>query len=269
MEKLADYVVRREMREGNHGIVYLAEPPARLGIEDDVVALKTLREHGDDQDFRRVANELRLLASVDSPHVIELLDAGNASGQLFFVTKYYPEGSLEDAHVRIEEQTIRRCVADAALGIHALHEIGIAHRDVKPANILINKGRGVIAELGLAQLVGGRSTTVGGGPLGALEFTAPDIIWGNDATRRTDIWSLGMTLHRALTGASALGDIPETGLLDACRHVLETRPVVDAGLDSPTRIVLERCFAEEVAEGYSTAEEFALDLENTMTGATV
>lgn len=267
MESLADYTIVRKMREGNHGTVYLAEPPARLGLTDDVVALKTLGNHGDDDDFRRVANELRLLHSVQSEFVLDLIDAGNAGGQLFFTTRYYPEGSLEDSYGRLSEQMVRQCVADAARGLHALHDIGVAHRDVKPSNVLVSEGRGLVAELGLAQLIDGRSTTVGGGPLGALEFTSPDIIWGHDASRRTDIWSLAMTLHRCLTGTSALGSMPETGLLDACRHVLETRPQVDEAIDQTTQSILDRCFAEDLSHRYATAQEFATDIENTLTGA--
>jgi len=101
MEQLADYTIRQTMRESNHGLIFLAEPPERLGITGEVVALKALRGHSDADDFRRMANELRLLHSVDSDYVIELLDAGNSGGRLFFATRYCPDGSLEDAKMRM------------------------------------------------------------------------------------------------------------------------------------------------------------------------
>ena len=69
MEQLADYTIRQTMRESNHGLIFLAEPPERLGITGEVVALKALRGHSDADDFRRMANELRLLHSVDSDYV--------------------------------------------------------------------------------------------------------------------------------------------------------------------------------------------------------
>jgi len=97
MTKIADYVLRDQLREGNHGTVFLAEPPARLGLEAPVVALKTLRQHTNDDDFRRVANELRLLNTTESPHVVQLLDAGSDRGRLFFAMPYYSAGSLETA----------------------------------------------------------------------------------------------------------------------------------------------------------------------------
>ncbi|MGK0227247.1 MAG: serine/threonine protein kinase [Thermoproteota archaeon] len=267
MKNIADYVVRERLREGNHGTVFLAEPPSRLGVEAEIVAIKTLRQHADPDDFRRVANELRLLNSVDSPHVVRLLDAGSDSGRLFFVMPYYVSGSLEVAATTLTRDQLRRCVSDAARGADALHAQGIAHRDIKPANVFVENERGVLGELGLAELVGGGSTTVGAGPLGALEFTAPEIIWGHPASRQTDIWSLAMTLHRVLTGSGALGQIPKAGILDACRHVLHTRPEIDASLDPATRQLLERCFNPDPESRHLTAEEFADDVDQTIEGS--
>jgi len=122
----------------------------------------------------------------------------------------------------------------------------------------------VLGELGLAELVGGGSTAVGAGPLGAIEFTAPEIIWGQDATRQTDVWSLGMTLHRVLTAEGALGDIPQDSILNACRHVLHNRPAVATSVDEPTRLLLERCFAPEATNRYPTALDFANAVDQTI-----
>ncbi len=267
MTMIADYVVREQLREGNHGTVMLAEPPARLGLDVDIVALKILRDHADDDDFKRVANELRLLHSVQSPHLVTLLDAGSDRGRLFFVMPYYTAGALEHAAANMKPEQIRQCVADAARGAHALHEHGIAHRDIKPANLFVHNGRGVLGELGLAQMVGGGTTHVGAGPLGAMEYTAPDIIWGDPGSRQTDLWSLGMTLHRALTGRGALGDMPEESILAACRHVLHTRPQIDPSIDANTRAILDRCFATDTEQHFHTALDFADALAPTDPGA--
>lgn len=263
---IADYVVREQLREGNHGTVFLAEPPARLGLDVEIVAVKTLRRHAGPDDFRRVANELRLLNSIESPHVVKLLDAGSDRGMLFFAMPYYADGSIETTAPTLTADQVRRYVADAARGAHELHEQGIAHRDIKPANVFIENGRGVLGELGLAELVDGGSTQVGAGPLGAIEFTSPEIMWGHLASRQTDLWSLAMTLHRVLTGKGALGEIPTTGLLDACRHVLHTEPTIDTTLDQPTQQVLARCFEPETGNRYATALEFAYDLDATISG---
>lgn len=265
VQAIGDYVIVDVLRSGNHGTVYLAEPPARLDSELDHVALKTLKQHADNDDFRRVANEARLLHSVNSPHVLPLLDAGTVDGQLFFVTPTV-DGTLERAHETHHAAQICRWIADAALGVHELHQLGVAHRDIRPENILHTNGRGVIGELDLAQLLGGGSTMIGG-PLGTLEFTAPEIILGNAASRRTDIWSLAMTVHRALTGESAIGEIPDTSLIEACRHLIHTRPTISEALPATVQSVVERSLAEEPTDRFATAADFAAALMNVTNGA--
>ena len=261
MEQVADYAIVREMRNGNHGLMYVAAPPARLGVDDEYVAVKVLNHHATDDEFRRIANELRLLNSTDSRHVAHLLDAGSQDGRLFIVMRYYADGSLEDAHGRLDVDLILQCAADAARGAHALHELGVAHRDIKPANVLIESGRGVLADLGLAQMLGNKATTVGFGPIGALEFMAPALAWGEKASRGTDVWSLGATLHRAVTGESTVGTIDTSTLLAALRHVMHTEPTI--GSNCPDRLVpvLRRALRIGDTDPYPTAAALADDLE--------
>lgn len=267
MDSIADYVLHAQMGNGNHGTFYRATPPARLGIDDEFVALKVLNNQATDDDFRRIANELRLLNSLESEYLVRLIDAGNAKGRLFLTTRYYAEGSLDDAHGRIDAAITLRAVSDAAFGAHALHEVGVAHRDIKPTNVLLDSGRGYLADLGLAQLLDQTTTTTGAGPIGSIEYIDPEIIWGNQASRRTDVWSLAMTMYRALTGTGALGEIPTTGILDACKHVLHTRPNFDAAPNDKTREVLERATAEDHDARYATAAEFAGDVLSLAEGA--
>lgn len=261
MEQVADYAIVREMRNGNHGLMYVAAPPPRLGIDDTYVAVKVLNHHATDDEFRRVANELRLLNSADSPHIAHLLDAGSQDGRLFIVMRYYAAGSLEEAAGRLDVGLVMQCVADAARGAHALHELGVAHRDIKPANVLIDDGRGVLADLGLAQMLGNAVTTVGFGPIGALEFMAPSLAWGEKASRGTDVWSLAATLHRAITGHSTVGDIDTTSLLAALRHVMHTEPTIGGDCPDPLVPVLRRALRIGDTDSYPTAAAFADDLE--------
>ena len=262
MEQVADYTIVRKMRQGNHGSMYIATPPARLGIDDRHVALKVLDHHATDDEFRRIANELRLLNSAESPHVAHLLDAGSQDARLFLVMRYYASGSLEDAAGRLEPALILQCLADAARGAHLLHELGVAHRDIKPANVLIDdRGRGVLADLGLAQMLGNQVTTVGFGPIGALEFMCPALAWGEEASRGTDLWSLGATLHRAITGESTVGAIDTSSLLAALRHVMHTEPRIGDGCPEPLVPVLRRALRIGDTDPYPTAAALADQLE--------
>ena len=103
-------------------------------------------------------------------------------------------------------------------------------------------------------------TTTGFGPIGSSEYMEPDIIWGETAVRSSDIWSLGVTLHVALTGNGVYGDIPDGNVVEAFRHVLHNDPELDTNLAAPYRDVLTRCLQTR-AERYPTAAAFADELE--------
>lgn len=252
MTGFGDYTLVEQIREGAHGVLHLAVPPARLAHPESFVALKRLRAHPDADDFRRIANELRLLHAAQSSHVVELLDAGTVDGELFLVTPHYADGTLAERCSGWPVRENCRAVANAARGVHALHELGVAHRNIRPENVIIDGTGARIGDLDLAQLVGGAST-VTGGPLGSLEYTAPELLLGEPASRQTDIWSLAMTLHHSLTGHSALGEFPTTGLLDACRHVIRTTPVVDGSLPLSLRSLLSACLSTDPSARPPTA----------------
>ena len=257
-EGIADYTFVERLGGGNHGTYYLAKPPERLGVSDDVVAVKVLDANASEADFARIANELRVLHSVASDYLVRLYDAGNAGGRLFYAMPYYAEGSLEaSAHLSAPDRA--RVVVDAARGAHDLHEAGVVHRDIKPTNILIDSSRGRLGDLGLARLIASDAKATGIGPIGSIDYMSPDAILGKPASRATDLWALGVTLHYALTGAGVYAGIPDTNVMDAFTYVLKTPPTLEESLPDGYRTVIERCLGLD--ESYSTAAEMADDLE--------
>ncbi len=260
MSRIGDYDLLEQLGEGNHGTFYTARPPARLGLDVDVVAVKVMGAHATDKDFRRVATELRIFSSLKSDHLVEVYDAGHQDGQLFYAMSWYPDGSLDAPANELTRAATVRVVADAARGAHALHEVGVVHRDIKPANVLLDGDRGKLSDLGLAQMLTPGMTTTGVGPIGSIEYMEPDVIWGGKAARASDIWSLGLTLHRAVAGAGVYGVIPEQNVLDAFRHVLHTPPRLSPAMGELLPIV-ERTVAPERADRYPTALDLAEDLE--------
>ena len=94
MNRIGDYELLEPLGEGNHGSFYTARPPARLGLDADLVAVKVMGAHATDKDFRRVANELRIFSSLRSEHLVDVYDAGHQDGQLFYAMGWYPDGSL-------------------------------------------------------------------------------------------------------------------------------------------------------------------------------
>ncbi len=267
MKGIADYIFIERMGTGNHGTFWLAEAPERLAeAGHDRLGVKVLDHHATDQDFRRMANELQVYAAIDSPFLAPIVDAGQQDGTLYYSTPYYDSGSVGAPSRPLTLQEIINCIADASEAAHALHETGVAHRDIKPANIMVtDDGRGRLADLGLAQILTPGQTVTGVGPVGTIEFLAPELIRGEVAGRPTDIWALGATAHRALTGKSLYRDLPSNSLLDALRYLLDTSPEFHSTLPSEVLPIVKRCLLADPAQRFPTA----LDLATALRGVAV
>jgi serine/threonine protein kinase len=230
-------------------------------VVETIGTLKVLDHYGSADDFKRITNELRLLHSLRSPHLVELLDAGSVDGRMYLATRHYPAGALDRADASLSRSARVAIVADAARGANDMHDVGVAHRDINPSNIFIDKTRGRLADLGLAQTLAGATATIGTGPIGSLQFIDPDLVWGGKASRSTDIWSLGITLHCALSDVAPFGDIPTDNLLAAFRHVVHTPPTLDHSFEPELLGVVHRCLAP-VDKRFETALELANELDD-------
>ena len=257
METIADYRLTRSLGAGSHGEFFLAEPPARLGLDAEFVAVKVMAGQTQEDAFRRATRELRLFASVKSPFLVALYDAGQEGGRFFYAAEYLPLGSLASPARPLDRGETLRAVADAARAAHVLHEAGIAHRSIKPANILITETGGKLSDLGLAQVLAPGMTVTGMGPIGSVEYIDPAILSGERAGRPSDLWSLGVTLHRAITGTGVYGELPETEPLVAIRKVLSTDPVLSDALSPVERELVGQLLAPDAADRPATALEVA------------
>ena len=148
-------------------------------------------------------------------------------------------------------------VAAAARAAHDLHEAGIAHRDIKPANILLTDDGAKLADLGLVQVLAPGQTITGLGAIGSVEYLDPAIMRGERASRATDIWALGVTLHRVLTGTGVYGDLPQRDPLLAVRRVLSSPPTLDPSLSDAEAELVRRCLDPDLTARYRTAAEVA------------
>lgn len=258
---IADYEPIEELGRGSHGACILARPPSRLGLAGDRVVLKVHATPAGPDARRRVADELRQISSVEAPSLVALLDAGHQDGTIFTVTELCAGGSLaRPATAPTRAQTLR-AVADAARGAHALHEAGIAHRAIKPSNVMVDGAGGKLADVGLAHLLAPGQTVTGIGPIDAMEFTEPGALLGRPAGRASDIWALAVTLHRALTSASVFGELPTESVFAALRHVLETPPALADGLSDEEAELISWCLSEERADRPASAELLADELD--------
>jgi serine/threonine protein kinase len=257
MDRIADYELVRSLGEGNHGEFFVAHPPARLGLEVEFVAVKVLTAVRTEDAFRRATRELRAFAAVSSPYLVRLFDAGQDGAQFFYSMEYFPLGSLATPARPLERFEALRAISTAASAVHALHEAGIVHRGVKPANILLADDGGRLSDLGLAETLSPGQTVTGLGPIGSIEYLDPAILRGERGSRASDIWSLGVTLHRALTGVGLYGEIPERDPIVAVRRVLTAEPAISSELTGTLADLVKRCVDPDPAARPRTALEFA------------
>src|SRR4051794_25906180 len=198
--------IEREAGRGGMGVVYCATQIAL----DRRVALKLLApELASDAGFRaRFQQESRLAASIDHPNVVDIYEAGEDDGRLFIEMRWV-EGSDLRAEIeqrgRLEPERAAQIVAQVAGALDAAHALGLVHRDVKPANILLGQRLGrehaYLTDFGLTKRVasaGGLTQT--GQWVGTLDYVAPEQIRGDNVDARTDVYALGGVLMHVLTG---------------------------------------------------------------------
>ena len=222
---LGSYRVVDSLGRGGVGQVFKAVHEL-LGRE---VAIKVLpRERATPERVEQFLREIRLLASLDHPHLVRALDAGKDGGVYYLVLEYVPGLDLRK-YVQISgplsPEEAASIVAQVALGLDYAHRRGLVHRDVKPGNVLVTaEGRAKLSDLGFASSVFGEEFTDARKMkiMGTADYLAPDQIqapW--DPRPAWDIYSLGCTLYYAVTGRVPF---PEGSTEEKIRAHLEKEP---------------------------------------------
>lgn len=256
------YRIERELGQGGMATVYLAHD-LRHGRD---VAIKVLhRDLGAALGSERFLAEIRTTARLQHPHILPLLDSGDAGGLLYYVMPYVTGETLR-ARLERERQlpigdavTIAREVADA---LSAAHAAGIIHRDIKPENILLQRSHAVVADFGIALAVQHASQarmTQTGLSLGTPQYMSPEQAMGERTIdSRSDIYALGAVTYEMLAG-----DAPFTGssVQAIIAKVISERPtplhtVRDTVPPHVENAVL-RALAKLPADRFGTAEDFA------------
>ena len=262
MDGIADYEFVRSLGTGNNGEFFLAKTPQRLPVESQFVAVKVLSGEKSEDVFRRATRELKAFAAVRSPHLVALYDAGQQAGVVYYSMEFLSDGSLAEPANPLDTKRKVLAVASAARAAHALHEAGIVHNDIKPANILLGgDGSAKLSDLGLSRVLAPGMTMTGMGTLGSVEFTDPTLLQGDPPSRASDIFSIGATLHRATAGRGLFGELPTSDPVLILRRVLSSKPEVSADLDPTIAAVVRDCIAEDREARAATAAAIADRLE--------
>jgi beta-lactam-binding protein with PASTA domain/serine/threonine protein kinase len=218
------YHVDSRIARGGMATVYLGTD-TRL---DRVVALKIAHpELSDDAEFvRRFIGEARSAARLSSPNVVAIFDQGSDKRLHYIAMEYVPGRTLRrllNERGRLGAGEALDIMSGVLAGLAAAHEAGVAHRDVKPENVLLaTTGAVKVADFGLARSVAGAVQTKGGMIIGTAAYLAPEQVSGGTSDARTDVYAAGIMLFELLTGTQP--HIGESPLAVAYKHVNEVVP---------------------------------------------
>ena len=263
--RVAGYLLERLVGAGGTAAVFRARDE-RLGR---VVALKLLAaDLTRDEGFRRrFLREARAVAAVDHPHIIPVYEAGEADGVLFIAMRFVAGGDLRVVVGREGGLPPWRAAAlfsPLASALDAAHALGLVHRDVKPANMLVDAGPGrpehvYLSDFGLARgMLSSSGLTRAGQFLGTPDYAAPEQISGRAVDGRADQYGLACVAYTLLTGSVPFERDQPMAVLYA--HLFEPPPrVTEVRPDLPGAVdqVLARSLAKAPEERYGSCGAFA------------
>src|SRR4051794_17070982 len=246
------------------------------------VAIKLMhREIAADEDqLERFRREARAVAQLNHPHVVGVIDAGEAEppdaptfgepvGMPYIVFEYVEGETLKDRIRRQRRLPVPEAVAYAieiARALQAAHDRRIVHRDVKPQNVLIDsEGTAKVTDFGIARSLTEEGLTADGRVLGTTDYVSPEQALGHDVGPQSDLYSLGIVLYEMLTG-----DVPfhgENQVAVAMKHVREELPDVQMRrpeVSSALAAVVDTATAKDLGQRYQDDAELISDLEDVL-----
>ena len=265
------YTIREMLGKGGMGIVFLAEGRA----DESLVAIKVLRAElsSDQMGVARFQREAEIAASLDHPGIIPILEVGSETGLHYFVMQYV-EGCSLDALLRerkaeqrpLPVAAVTRILGEAAATLGYAHRQGIVHRDVKPANIMLDgESRVLLTDFGISKsaVASTGATTAAalteyGTVLGTPHYLAPEQALSRSVDGRADQYALAIVGFEMLTGSVPFDD--ETSHAIIHRHVNELAPRVNAlRADVPEHVAaaIARALMKAPSHRFATMDDFA------------
>ena len=240
---------------GGMGVVYRA---TQLGLGRPVALKLLAADRAADPEFRaRFEREWQMAAAIDHPNIIPVYAAGDDRGTLYLVLRYVAGTDLQGLlrhSGRLEPARAAAVTAQVAAALDAAHAAGLVHRDVKPANVLLDRDHVYLTDFGLTRLAdgGGTQITQTGRWIGTVDYASPEQLESRATDARSDVYALGCVLYAALTGGPPFPreTVPATLLA----HLNDPPPRPSRlGVPAAFDAVIARALAKDPADRYPSA----------------
>ena len=253
------YRLDEKIGSGGMSSVYRAFDPTL----ERWVAIKLMhRDISNDPDqLERFRREARAVASLNHPHIVTVIDAGEDDGAPYIVFEYVEGETLKERIRRLGRLPVSEAVAYAieiGRALEGAHANLLVHRDVKPQNVLIDPdGRAKVTDFGIARSLEAQGLTATGRVLGTTDYVSPEQALGHEVTGQSDIYSLGIVLYEMLTGETPFK--ADTQVAVAMKHVREPLPDVQRRrpeISASLARVVERATTKETQNRYQTSRRW-------------
>ncbi len=260
---VSHYRIIEKIGAGGMGEVFLAED-TKLKRQ---VALKFLPpQFASDKEFKaRFTREAQSAAALKHPNIVTIYEVSEYNGRPFFAMEHVEGQSLRD-HIKSNELDLDSII-DLALGIGdglcEAHEAGVTHRDVKPANIILDKkGQAKLVDFGLAAVQGGEQLTQTGSTLGTIGYMSPEQVRGEQIDARSDLFSFGVVLYEMIAGQAPFKSNNEAATLKAVTEKIP-EPLARYKTDVPDDLqrIVSKLLEKDPQLRYQSAADVVSDLK--------
>ncbi len=269
LPELPGYEMLSELGRAGMGVVY----KARHEKLDTIVAVKMLRDGAlaAGEQLDRFCNEAQILANLEHPNIVRILEIGEHEGRLYMALEYAEGGNLAQRLLQQRPTPVEsaRLIESLARAMHHVHQKGVLHRDLKPANILLKEdGAPMIADFGLGK-IDDKDHTISGAILGTPSYMSPEQAHGrgHEVGFGTDVYQLGAIFYECLTGQPPFKGATVMDTLDLVRNDRPRLPrEVAAGISLEFEAICLKCLEKSPAQRYVSTEELAEELARALTG---
>ncbi len=261
VEEIGNYKIARALGAGATSIVYLGIDK----ISSKLVAIKTIRpECRIGIQHKMFAIEASLCGKLKHPNIVSLIEANNSDPEKSYIIMEYVEGSSLDKFstpdTLLPTETVLDIIRQAAEALNYAFQMGVIHRDVKPANIILRSdGLVKLTDFGCAFLFDSDTTQISGA--GSLSFMSPEQIKGATLNHQSDIYSMGAVLYRLLTGHNTFNATDNYAAINQIINHAPT-PIETHRLGLPKEVcrIVDRALQKTTVDRYQDWTEFLSDL---------